>query len=135
MTTSDNELWQPLTDNRIRAVAPLAPDGAWLYGEHGLAAVDRPTLIIVGTEDTISSYSMESIYIFEHLGTSDRYMISFIGKRHMMVFNSEQASRMKHFATAFFGYFLQGRDEYQEYFSKEFVNQFDDLAWGVYTGE
>ena len=43
ITTSDDGLWQPITDHRIRAVAPLAPDGAWLYGELGLAAIDRPT--------------------------------------------------------------------------------------------
>ena len=32
---------------------------------------------------------------------------------------------------AFFGYHLQGRDDYAEYFSEEFVAQHDDLAWGV----
>lgn len=135
ITTSNDGLWQSITDNRIRAVAPLAPDGAWLYGERGLAAVDRPTLIIVGTKDTISSYTMESAYIFEHLGTLDRYLISYIGKDHMMVFSPEPAARMKHFVTAFFGYYLQGRDDYAEYFSEDFIAQIDDLAWGVYPDE
>jgi predicted dienelactone hydrolase len=135
ITTSDDGLWQPITDNRIRVVAPLAPDGAWLYGERGLAAVDRPTLIIVGTKDTISSYTMESVYIFEHLGTPDRYMISYIGEDHMMVFSPEPAARMKHFVTAFFGYYLQGNNDYAEYFSEDFIAQFDDLAWGTYSDE
>jgi hypothetical protein len=58
-------------------------------------------------------------------------MISFIGKGHMMVFDTEQANRMKHFATAFFGYYLQERDEYAIYFSEDFVTRYDDLAWGV----
>jgi len=132
ITTSNDGLWQSITDNRIRAVAPLAPDGAWLYGERGLAAVDRPTLIIVGTKDNVSSYTMESVYIFEHLGTPDRYMFSYIGKDHMMVFSHEPAARMKHFVTAFFGYYLQGRDDYAEYFSEDFIAQIDDLVWGVY---
>jgi hypothetical protein len=42
---------------------------------------------------------------------------------------------MKHFAIAFFGYHLQGRADYADYFSEEFVGQFKDLAWGVYEGD
>ena len=49
-----------------------------------------------------------------------------------MIMQSEPLARMKHFAAAFFGYHLQGRNEYANYFSEEFINQFDDLAWGVY---
>jgi len=44
-------------------------------------------------------------------------------------------AQMKHFATAFFGFYLQGREDYREYFSEDFVSQFKDLAWGVYGGE
>ena len=40
--------------------------------------------------------------------------------------------RMDHFVTTFFGYHLQGRDDYAGYFSEDFVERFDDLAWGVY---
>jgi predicted dienelactone hydrolase len=132
LNSSDDGLWQPITDDRIRAVAPLAPDGAWLYGERGLAAVDRPTLIIVGTEDRINDYSRESVYIFEHLGTPERYMISFIGKNHTSMLIAESAKRMNHFVTAFFAHYLKGRSEYRDYFSEDFVSQFDDLAWGIY---
>jgi hypothetical protein len=52
--------------------------------------------------------------------------------RILVILNHAQKSKMKHFAIAFFGYYLQGREEYFEYFSKQFVNQFDDLVWGVY---
>ena len=45
------------------------------------------------------------------------------------------ALRLKHFATTLFGYYLQGREDYAEYFSEDFVNRFDDLAWGDYAGE
>jgi len=30
-------------------------------------------------------------------------------------------------------YLLQGREDYVDYFSEDFVAQSDDLAWGVYT--
>jgi predicted dienelactone hydrolase len=133
ITVSNDGLWQPLTDERIRAVMPMAPEGAWLFGERGLAAVNRPTLIIGATEDDINIYDLEAVYIFEHLGTPNRTMISFVGEGHMMVYDADQVARMKHFATAFFGYYLQGRDDYAGYFSEDFVAQHDDLAWGVYT--
>ncbi len=53
ITASEDGLWQPLTDERIRAVMPMAGEGWWLFGERGLAAVDRPILIIVATEDEL----------------------------------------------------------------------------------
>jgi predicted dienelactone hydrolase len=135
ITTSNDGLWQPMTDERIRAVMPMAPDGAILFGERGLSSIDRPTLIIGATEDDICTYKHEAVYIFEHISESNRTMISFVGKGHMMIYNASQVSRMKHFATAFFGFYLQGREDYREYFSEEFVSQFADLAWGVYEGE
>ena len=36
-------------------------------------------------------------------------------------------------SAAFFGYHLQGREDYARYFSEDFVAQFDDLAWGMYN--
>ena len=90
--------------------------------------------MIQATQD--SPYQpIEAAFIFEHLGTSEKFMVSFIGKAHMMVLEPEAAKRMNHFATAFFGAYLQGKSEYRDYFSEEFVSQFDDLAWGLYEGE
>ena len=135
LAVSDDGLWQPVTDERIRAVMPMAPDGAWLYGERGLAMVDRPVFIIAATEDELVPYQIEPVYIFDHLGTPEKFLVSFIGKDHMMVSDSEPAKRMNHFAVAFFSYYLQGRDDYAKYFSEDFVAQFEDLAWGVYEGK
>jgi predicted dienelactone hydrolase len=130
--TSEDGLWQPVTDERILAVMPMAPDGAWLYGERGLSSVQIPALIITGTNDDGADYKMETTYIYEQLGSAERYLISFIGKNHMMVFNTDVNLRMNHFTCAFFGYYLQGREDYREYFSEDFVSRFIDLAWGVY---
>lgn len=135
ITTSDDGLWQPMTDDRILAVMPMAPEGAWLFGERGLAAVDRPTLIIGATKDDINFYDREAVYIFDHIGTPDKIMISFVGEGHAMVESDEPVMRMKHFAAAFFGYYLQRQANYAEYFSEDFVSSRDGLAWGVYQGE
>jgi predicted dienelactone hydrolase len=133
ITSSEDSLWQPIADQRIRAVMPMAPSVSWYYGERGLAAVDRPTLILWGTNDNLASYEFEAEYTFEHIGTPDRFLISFVGRNHSMSFANDVIFRMRHFATAFFGYYLQGREDYAEYFSEDFVAQFDDLAWGVYS--
>jgi predicted dienelactone hydrolase len=135
MTASEDGLWQPATDQRIRAVLPIAPDGAWLYGERGLAMADRPMLIIAPTDDEYTPYEIETAYIFEHVGSPERFMVSFIGRGHMFVLDPEVVKRLHHFATAFFGTYLQGKSEYRDYFSEAFVSQFDDLAWGLYEGE
>jgi predicted dienelactone hydrolase len=132
ITASEDGLWRPMTDARIRAVMPMAGEGWWLFGERGLAAVDRPTLIIVGTQDELY---WENVLIFEHLGASDKALISFVGLTHMMVYDGKAIARMAHFAVAFFGYHLQGREDLAWYFSEEFVAQHDDLAWGANAGE
>jgi hypothetical protein len=50
-----------MTDERIRAVMPMGPDGAQLFGERGLASVDRSTLINCGTEDELADYKQEAV--------------------------------------------------------------------------
>jgi hypothetical protein len=132
ITDSEDGLWQPITDARIRAVMPLAGEGWLLFGDRGLAAVDRPTLILVATQDELYA---EIALIYELLGTPDKTLISFVGPDHMMIYDPEMVARMAHFAVAYFGYHLQGREEMAWYFSEDFVSQFDDLAWGVYEGE
>jgi predicted dienelactone hydrolase len=132
IVSSEDGLWQPMTDARIRAVMPLAGEGWMLFGEKGLAAVDRPTLMIAATRDI---WYPENVLILEHLGTPDKSLISFVGRDHMMILDREMVERMAHFAVAFFGYHLQGREDLARYFSEEFVAQHDDLAWGVYEGE
>jgi predicted dienelactone hydrolase len=132
ITDSEDGLWQPITDARIRAVMPLAGEGWLLFGDRGLAAVNRPTLILVATQDELYA---EIALIYELLGTPDKALISFVGPGHMMIYDPEMVARMAHFAVAFFGYHLQGHEDLAWYFSEDFVAQHDDLAWGVYEGE
>ncbi|HSR31619.1 MAG TPA: hypothetical protein VLY63_13720, partial [Anaerolineae bacterium] len=77
----------------------------------------------------------ENGLIYEHLGSPDKTLISFVGPDHMMIYDSEMVTRMAHFAVAFFGYHLQGRQDLARYFSQDFVTKHDDLAWGVYLSE
>jgi predicted dienelactone hydrolase len=132
ITISEDGLWQSLTDERIRAVMPMACEGWWLFGEKGLAAVNRPVLIIDGVNDKLYK---ENALIYEHLGTSDKTFISFIGKDHMMIYDQADIARMAQFAVAFFGFYLQRNENLAYYFSEDFVAEQDGLAFGVYTGK
>lgn len=132
LTVSNDGLWQPMTDERIRAAIPMGPEGAILFGARGLAAVDRPIMILAGTNDIDTDYRQEAAFIYEQIGTTDKILISFVGEDHYMIFNAGPILKMKHFATAFFGYYLQGRENYADYFSEKFVSKRDGLAWGVY---
>jgi predicted dienelactone hydrolase len=134
LTRNDGGLWLPITDERILAVMPMAPESAWFYGERGLAAVDRPTLLIAATEDVINPYDLEACFMLDHMDPAVGSMISFVGEDHFSMAATEPLARMRHFATAFFGYHLQGREGLAHYFSKEFVAQFDELAWGCARG-
>ncbi len=132
LTASTDGLWQPMTDPGIRAVMPLAPDGWRLFGERRMAAADRAVMILVAENDEIYP---EDILIYENLGTPDRYLISIAGKDHMMIFDYSYVLRMKHFAAAFFGVYLQGRQDYDQYVSQDFVESYPDLHWGALSDE
>jgi predicted dienelactone hydrolase len=131
ITESDDGLWQPITDGRIRAVAPMGLGAPFMYSERSLAAIDRPMLVLIATDELHPILT----HVFEQVGSPEKVMISFINRDHMMVLNSIEAERMNHLVTAFFGYYLQGREDYAKYFSEDFIAQFDDLAWGFYEGE
>ncbi len=121
-------LWRPMSDERIRAAMPMAAEGWWLFGERGLAAADRPVLMLAATGDSLYA---ENVTIYDHLRTSDRTFISFRGPDHMMVYDRQMVERMAHFATAFFGHRLAGRAELARLYSQDFVAGHDDLAWGT----
>jgi predicted dienelactone hydrolase len=129
ITAGEDGLWRPMTDERIRAAMPLAGEGWWLFGERGLAAVDRPTLMVVGTKDALYE---ENVLILDHLGTDDKALILFVEGTHFMVYEDERVACMAHFAVAFFGTHLQGRQDLAHYFSEDFVAQHPGLAWGAY---
>jgi predicted dienelactone hydrolase len=132
LTSSEDGLWQPMTDPRIKAVMPMGPEGAWLFNERGLAAVDRPIFMISAEDDEINIYELEAAVLYDQIGATEKYMVTIKDKGHMMIGEKRPVEIMKHFVNAYFGYYLQGREKYREYFSEEFVRQVYDLAWGVY---
>jgi predicted dienelactone hydrolase len=134
ITASGDGLWQPISDARIKAVMPMAADGAWLLGEKGLAAADRAVLMIQASKDSLYQPT-EGEFIFNHLGSSDKTMVTFVGQQHMMIYDPIQIDRMAHFAVAFFSHQLQGKEDMAYYYSEEFIEQYPNLAYGFYQEE
>ena len=126
-------LWQPMTDERIKAAAPMAPDGAFWFGERGLGVVTMPILLIGGTQDSMSPYQVEAASIYEMIGSQEKTLISFIGQGHMMIFNAKEKAQITHFVVAFFKHQLEGSEVDAYYYSAEFVNRQPGLFWGPYT--
>jgi hypothetical protein len=131
LTTSEDGLWQPVTDPRIKAVMPLAADGYYLFGDKGLAAVKVPAMFIAGENDDLYA---ENVLIYQHLGTppEDKVFLTVLDRDHVSVIvEPATVQRLRHFANAFFGYYLQDKEDYSDYFSEEFVNQQEHILWGL----
>ena len=131
----EGSLWPPFTDERIHAIVSLAPCYGPLFGERGLAVAHVPIFLINGTEDLVCPYERDTVFMFEHLGSEYAYLLSLIDQGHGVVLDPDYAIYLNHFSTAFFGYFLQGKEEYAGYLTTEYVEQFEELAWGIYTEE
>jgi predicted dienelactone hydrolase len=129
---AQGELWQPLTDERIKAVLPLTGGPGPVFGERGLASARVPMLLIAGTADSVSPYEWAGVFVYEQWGGDERTLISIIGADHQFGYGSAspRTSVVMHFATAFFGYSLQGQKEYAQYLTEDFVDGVEGLVWG-----
>lgn len=123
----------PPVIGRIDAVVSMAPCFGPIFGERGLGEADVPTLIIAGETDQACPYERDARFMFDHLGSVDRYLISVADGNHWFGYGEDAPYTMivKQFTTAMLGYYLQGYEEYAEYLTEEFVNGIDSLEWGT----
>jgi predicted dienelactone hydrolase len=131
---TDGELWPPFSDERIRAVLPVAPCFAPLFGERGLAAATVPILIIAGETDWNCPYERNAVFMAEHLGSEDVALLTAVGVGHM-IGAEELLAPFRHFTTAFFGTYLQEQEDYADYLTEAYVDSVEGLAWGVVESE
>jgi predicted dienelactone hydrolase len=128
--TDENGLQYIPTDLPVRAIVAMTPGFAQRFGQRGLATMDTPALLLGATRDELLDYQEEAVYIYDHLGTEDRYLIGFVGYSHPSLLYPD--SRRDHLMTAFFGYYLQGQEDYAQYLTADFVNGIEGLVWGPY---
>ncbi len=126
----EGEPWPAYTDDRIIAVMPVAPCFGPFFGERGLAAATLPTLIIGLERDERCTYERDALYIYDYLGSEDRALLTVFKQGHAdAVLNRAPQKIFNHFAVAFFGYYLQGKTDYAQYLTADFVNGIDNLEW------
>ena len=109
----------------------VSPGYGHLFGEEGLETATVPSLIIGPTQDDVADYEDDVAFLYTHLGSEDRLLISYIGARHTTPFSSTFSPYTMHFSTAFFGLYLKDETDSAEYVTQEFVEQFEDIAWGI----
>lgn len=134
---TDEGLWPPLGDERIQAVLAFSPCFSQLFGEQGLAAATVPTLLVAGTADQFCPYEHDAVFDYSHLGSQDRYLITLINGDHDSPTASANTSAINHFTAAFFGRYLQDREDYTPYLTSEYVDEIETemdlgLIWGIY---
>lgn len=128
----EGELWPAMSDERILAALAAPPEEGRIFGQRGWAAATVPLAIMVGTLD---NYEDNAAFVYENLGSEDSYLYSFVNEGHMFAYRANIGPIVFHLMTAFFGYYLQENEDYAEYLTPEFIEQFEDVVWGVYEEE
>lgn len=118
------------TDPRIRAVALMSPAFAPIYGERGLQSVNVPVLLLAGVHSEFYEDG-EISFIYQHLGSPERYLISFKDGDHGYLLLPHLRTR-EQLMTAFWGYYLQNRQDYAQFLTEAYVNSVEGIVWGVY---
>ncbi len=139
----DDGSWMPVADERILAGIAGGAEGAWLFGESGLAAATSPVLLWAGTEDDINVYAFETAFYVEHLG-SEANLISLVGADHIEpVLEDDAVALFRLFSTAYFHGLLHESASASAFVTQDFVDTmvpsdvigmepttFSDVVWG-----
>ncbi|GAB4416523.1 MAG: hypothetical protein Kow00106_12180 [Anaerolineae bacterium] len=106
-------LWPPTTDKRIRAVLALAPWNAPIFGEEGLAALDMPLMVQVGSADSVTPPERDAYPIYNEASSANKALVVLQGAGHLVFANQglgvsdrawdmdEAHALINHFAAAF----------------------------------
>ena len=76
-------LWPATVDPRIDAVVTFAPETR-VFGEAGIAAVHIPTMVLLGSNDTVLPPELSTFAAYEHLGSSQKALVVFGGADHLL---------------------------------------------------
>lgn len=76
--------WPATTDERIRAVIALAPWNMPVFGTAGLAALDIPALIMVGSADEVAHPARDAFRAYASIGSERKALAVFGGADHLL---------------------------------------------------
>jgi hypothetical protein len=72
------------------------------------------------------------------LGSHDRYLLTLVDDGDTAALDPLKWPVFLHFEAAFFGYYLQGHQDYNQYLTADYVNSLEaqmklGMVWGLYT--
>jgi predicted dienelactone hydrolase len=86
--SAEAALLPSLWDTRVDAIIAAAPGGELhAFGVDGMAAIQVPTLAMVGTGDAIVSPDYNAYWAYDQLGSQEKSLVTFENGGHMMFFN------------------------------------------------
>jgi predicted dienelactone hydrolase len=120
-------------DPRVKAVFVMAPYGQPWLGEKSMANLKVPLFVAVGEDDDVAVYERDGLEYFRRAGSENKYLLTLENAQHNPfvecpeelknttwtdfercsepVWNHERSHDIvKHFASAFFGRFLQNEE-------------------------
>jgi predicted dienelactone hydrolase len=130
------------SDPRIKAVFVMAPYGQPWLGEKSMANLKVPLFVAVGENDDVAVYERDGLEYFRRAGSENKYLLTLENAQHNPfvecpedlkttswqdfercsepVWNHERSHDItKHFASAFFGRFLQSDESAGEFLKSE----------------
>lgn len=128
-------------DPRIKAVFAMNPFTSTIFGQAGMESIDIPTLLLTGSDDTVTPALTEQIQPFTWLDSPNRYLVLLKEGTHFssIPVSEEEAipvpsdaigpdpkiaqDYIKPLTTAFFKTHLNQKKEYQIYLSPNYTQE------------
>ncbi|QDZ39427.1 alpha/beta hydrolase [Euhalothece natronophila Z-M001] len=137
-------------DPRIQAVFAMNPFASKIFGEEGMANIDVPTLILAGSEDTVTPALTEQIRPFTWLDVPNQYLVLLKGGTHFSLIPPAEGDAIaipteaigpdpeiaqgyvEALTTAFFKTHLAQKSEYQAYLSPNYFQQISQSLMPIF---
>jgi predicted dienelactone hydrolase len=129
-------LWQPVADERVKAVVAMAPCCVDLLGTAGTAEITVPMLVMAGTADTTAPAERNGELAYENASSTERALVLIEDAGHEVyldIYSGEIARAhdlIQHFATGFFLTQLKGDAEAAALLTPGSVN-FDEITYSA----
>ena len=131
----------PVQDERVKAVIALNPVSSMLLGESGISQIQRPLMMVAGSEDIVTPAVPEQIRPFTWLTTPEKYLALIKNGTHFSVLESSDTegnvlpvlpsmigenpevarSYLNALSVAFLQTHLANRPEYRPYLSASYA--------------
>lgn len=85
-------LWPAVGDSRVDAIVPLAPGNATVFGSEGLASIEVPALVMIGTLDMFLPYDSFGPPTYEAISGEPKAFVTFEDGNHLLFGNACSAN-------------------------------------------